>query len=86
VRWGAPLILQQIKTYSMKTIELKTNIMCGSCVAKATPVLNEAVGEGNWKVDTQSPKKVLTVSTDGLSEADVVKAVEKAGFTAEALQ
>lgn len=70
----------------MNTIELKTNIMCGSCVAKATPVLNEAIGAGNWKIDTQNPKKVLTVAREGLSEAEVVKAVEKAGFKAEALQ
>ncbi len=67
----------------MKTIELKTNIMCGSCVAKVTPSLNEAVGEGNWKVDTQNPKKILTLSTDELNEEEVIKAVEKAGYKAE---
>ncbi|MDQ2752485.1 MAG: heavy metal transport/detoxification protein, partial [Bacteroidota bacterium] len=48
----------------MNTIELKTNINCGGCIAKVTPALNEAVGKGNWKVDTQNPKKVLTVTTD----------------------
>ena len=41
----------------MKTIQLKTNIMCGSCIQKVTPVLNEKLGENNWKVDTQNPKK-----------------------------
>ncbi|MGN6247884.1 MAG: heavy-metal-associated domain-containing protein [Ginsengibacter sp.] len=69
----------------MKTIELKTNIMCGSCIAKVTPVLNETVGENNWKVDTTSPKKVLSVKTENLSEQDVIKAVEKAGYKAESL-
>ena len=67
----------------MKTIELKTNIMCGSCVAKVTPSLNEAVGEKNWKVDTQNPKKILTVTTDSIDESEVIKAVEKAGYKAE---
>jgi copper chaperone len=67
----------------MKTIELKTNIMCGSCVAKVTPALNEAVGEKNWKVDTQNPKKILTVTTDSIDESEVIKAVEKAGYKAE---
>ena len=67
----------------MKTIELKTNIMCGSCVAKVTPILNETVGEANWKVDTQHPKKILSVSTDKLNEDEVIKAVEKAGYKAE---
>ncbi len=67
----------------MKTIELKTNIMCGTCVAKVTPSLNETAGEANWKVDTRNPKKILTVSTEKLSEDEVIKAVEKAGFKAE---
>ena len=67
----------------MKTIELKTNIMCGSCIAKVTPTLNEEIGAANWKVDTQNPKKILTVSTDNLNESEVIKAVEKAGYKAE---
>lgn len=57
--------------------------MCGSCVAKVTPSLNEAVGEANWSVDTQNPKKILTVSTETLNEAELIRAVEKAGFKAE---
>lgn len=69
----------------MKTIELKTNIMCGSCVAKVTPVLNETFGEANWKVDTQNPKKILTVSAEDTDKNEVIKAVEKAGFKAEEL-
>ena len=69
----------------MKTIEVKTNIMCGSCIAKVTPVLNEAIGENNWKVDISNPKKVLSVTTENISEADVIKAVKKAGYKAESL-
>lgn len=69
----------------MKTIELKTNIMCGSCVAKVTPVLNETFGEANWKVDTQNPKKILTVTAEDADENEVIKAVQKAGFKAEEL-
>ena len=69
----------------MKTIEVKTNILCGSCVAKVTPTLNETVGEANWKVDTLNPKKVLTVTTENLDEEQVIQAVEKAGYKAEKL-
>jgi copper chaperone CopZ len=53
-------------------------------VAKATPFLNEALGEDNWEVDIQNPSKVLTV----LGESDktkVIQAVEKAGYKAEQL-
>ena len=67
----------------MKTIALKTNIMCGSCVAKVTPLLNEVAGQANWSIDTQNPRKSLTVSSDTLLEAEVIKAVEKACFKAE---
>ena len=69
----------------MKTIELKTNIMCGSCIAKVSPTLNQVIGEGNWKVDTINPKKILTVTTENHAEVDVIKAVEKAGYKAEKL-
>jgi len=69
----------------MKTIELKTNIMCGSCIAKVTDTLNAEIGEGKWKVDTLNPRKILTVSTDNLDEDEVIKAVERAGYKAETI-
>jgi len=70
----------------MKTIQLKSNIMCSSCIAKVTPVLNETFGETNWKVDLKDPKRMLTVSSDIATENDVIKAVEKAGYKAEELK
>ena len=66
----------------MGTITLKTTIKCSGCVAKATPYLNEAVGEGNWKVDTENPSKILTI-VGNADEAKVIETVEKAGFKAE---
>jgi copper chaperone len=69
----------------MKMIELKTNIMCGSCIAKVTPVLNEMVGENNWKVDTQNPKKILTLTNDDVDKNDVINALQKVGYKAEEL-
>lgn len=68
----------------METIRFKTTIKCSGCVAKATPFLNEALGEDNWEVDTNNPAKVLTV----LGEKDdvkVIEAVERAGYKAERL-
>lgn len=69
----------------MKTIELKTNIMCGSCVAKVTSILNEEIGEGNWKVDTLNTEKILTVNTETLDQSQVIDLVQKAGYKAEEL-
>ncbi|MBN8833678.1 MAG: heavy metal transport/detoxification protein [Niastella sp. SCN 39-18] len=67
----------------METLKLKTNINCSGCVAKVTPSLNETVGENNWKVDTQNPNKILTISGTGVNKNEVIKAVEKAGFKAQ---
>ena len=68
----------------METLKFKTNIKCSGCVAGVTPGLNDAVGENNWQVDIQNPDKILTVVAEGSSAQDIIQAVQKAGFTAEA--
>jgi copper chaperone CopZ len=66
----------------METKQFKTTIKCSGCVAKATPFLNEAVGEDNWEVDYNNPSKILTVAGD-INTAKIIEAVEKAGYRAE---
>jgi copper chaperone len=68
----------------METTQFKTTIKCSGCVAKATPFLNEALGEDNWEVDTNNPSKILTVMADA-DQTKVIEAVEKAGYKAEKL-
>ena len=69
----------------MKTLKFKTNINCSKCVAGVTPFLNKVEGI-NWKVDTENPAKILTIETENSTEEEILKAVKKAGFTAEALK
>jgi len=69
----------------MKTIQLKTNIMCVYCIAKVTPVLNEAFGKENWKVDIKGPKKILSITSEFAGKDEVIKALEKVGYKAEGL-
>ena len=69
----------------METKQFKTNIMCGSCIVKVTPVLNEIVGENSWKVDTQNSKKILTVNREDAKENDIINALQKVGYKAEKL-
>lgn len=64
----------------MTTLKFKTNINCGSCIAKATPHLNEEKSIENWEVNTNTPDKVLTVTGENLDKEKVKQAVEKAGF------
>ncbi|NML22599.1 heavy-metal-associated domain-containing protein [Pseudoflavitalea sp. G-6-1-2] len=66
----------------MVSVLFKTNIKCSGCVNKATPFLNETIGEDNWEVDVNTPDKVLTISNEAVSAEQVKQAVEKAGFTA----
>jgi copper chaperone len=68
----------------METTKFKTTIKCSGCIAKATPFLNEALGQDNWEVDTTDPSKVLFVNGEN-NEQKVIEAVEKAGFKAEKL-
>ena len=69
----------------MKDLKFKTNINCGGCVANVTPFLNQEEGIYEWNVDTTNAQKVLTVSTEKLSEAEVIKIVQEAGYKAESL-
>ena len=71
----------------MDALTFKTTIKCSGCVAKATPFLNEVAGEDNWEVDITNPDKILRIEADGnLSAAEVVAAVEKAGYKAEVVK
>lgn len=67
-------------------LQFKTNMKCGGCQATATPFLNEALGEGNWTLDTTVPEKRLTVTAPEATADTVRQAVEKAGFKAEVLE
>ncbi|WP_210520999.1 heavy-metal-associated domain-containing protein [Hymenobacter terricola] len=69
----------------MSTLRFKTTINCGNCIKAVTPALNQEVGVNNWQVDTANPDKILTVSTATATAAQVVQAVEAAGFEIQAL-
>ncbi len=64
----------------MQTFKFKTNINCGNCIRSVTPSLDNSVGASNWKVDIDNPEKILTVETEQVSSAEIIQAVEKAGF------
>lgn len=67
----------------MSTLQFKTNIKCGGCIATVTPFLNTE-GIEKWEVDLQNPDRILTVDTEK-SSAEVTKLVQDAGFTATAV-
>lgn len=69
-----------------KEFKFKTTINCGGCVAKVTPVMDEAEGIQEWKVDTDNPDKILTVKSNGITEDKVIEKIKSRGFKIESLQ
>jgi len=67
----------------MKTQKFKTNINCGNCLAKVTPILNAESRIKSWDVDLKSEDRLLTVESEDMSAEDVFKTVIKAGFLAK---
>lgn len=70
----------------MKKHQYKTNIMCDSCIAKVSPVLNEIAGENNWNVDLKDLKRILTVSSESDNENKLVTALKNIGYKAEQIK
>jgi copper chaperone len=67
----------------MKTQKFKTNIACGNCLAKVTPILNAEPRINSWEVDLTSEDRILTVESEDMSAEEVFKTVIKAGFVAK---
>lgn len=68
-----------------ETMKFKTNINCSGCIEKVSPSLDNADGVCHWDVDTNSPDKILTVHTEGVTEEEIISHVKKAGFNIEKL-
>lgn len=68
-----------------RKFKFKTNINCGGCIASVKPHLDNANEIPQWEVDTGSKDKVLTVTSDGATEQQVIDIVKQAGFKIEAI-
>lgn len=67
----------------MQTYRFKTNIHCQSCVRSVSAFLNEEHRIKHWRVDVESPEKVLTVQAVQMPAEEVCRLVEEAGFDAK---
>ncbi len=65
--------------------QFKTNIMCGSCIAKITPAMEANKEIISWEVNVQDSHKILTVETETISEEKLISMVKDAGYKAEPL-
>jgi len=66
-----------------KELKFKTTLNCGGCVSKVQNDLDNAEGISTWAVDTEDEDKILTVSSKGITEDEIIAIVKKKGFKAE---
>jgi copper chaperone len=69
----------------MNKIHFKTNINCGNCIQKVTPILDEIEGIQQWSVDTADAQKILTVETNTVAAEEIIAKIYDAGFDIESL-
>jgi copper chaperone CopZ len=65
--------------------KFKTNVNCGGCVSTIKPLLDSIKGISEWSVDTNNADKILTVTSEGITQEAVMEPVQKAGFRIEPL-
>lgn len=63
-------------------MKFKTNIKCDGCIATVTPVLDQAVGAGNWQVDLNDPLRILTLP-EGIDLPKVQSDLKAVGYRME---
>ncbi len=61
-------------------LKFKTSINCGNCIKAVTPFLDQVNGIQSWEVDTNNPDKILSVTSEGATQDEVISAVKQAGF------
>jgi copper chaperone CopZ len=64
----------------MNTITLPTTLHCAGCISAIKPVFNSAKKVKDWKVDLTQPVKTITVTGEGITDADVTGLLQQAGY------
>lgn len=68
-----------------KEFQFKTNLNCAGCISKVQHDLDNAQGIDLWNVDTNHTDKILTITSKGISEKEVIKIIKSKGFKIESL-
>ncbi|MBK8486576.1 MAG: cation transporter [Chitinophagales bacterium] len=65
--------------------QFSTSINCSGCVKAVSAFINEVPGIDKWEVDTDNPKKVLTVEGN-VPANSIIEAVKTAGFSIDLIK
>ena len=69
----------------MSIQKFKSAIHCGGCLAKVSPILDGDSRINSWKVDLESPDKVLEIDSEGIESSELANLLIGVGFKLEAL-
>jgi copper chaperone len=64
----------------MSKLSFQSNIACNGCLSKVQPFLDSLEGIESWKVNLETPDKILTVETTSCSAEEIEQAVASAGY------
>ncbi len=68
-----------------KIFRFRSSIKCVVCVATVSPFLNAARRISHWEIDTAGISKTLTVHSSEITEEEVIRIVQEAGYKIEVL-
>ncbi len=63
--------------------QFKTSINCGGCISKIKSDLDNAKGIADWRVDTGTSDKILTIIANGITREELMDIVKRKGFIIE---
>lgn len=67
----------------MEKLKFKTNIKCGSCLAKVEPYLNANSEIQSWEIDLKDKDRVLSVEIDQNITERIKKDIAGLGYSIE---
>ncbi|HOX76885.1 MAG TPA: cation transporter [Bacteroidales bacterium] len=67
----------------MAILKFKTTIKCNGCIKAVTPGLDTISDIKSWKVDLNSPDRILTVEGDNPDAGRIMEALKNAGYKSE---
>ncbi len=70
----------------MKEIKFNTNIKCMGCVSNVKPLIEKESKIISWEVDLESPDKILTINSDGMTSEQISELVNAAGYFANEIK
>lgn len=80
--WNASFdgFLEVVFNLILLTMNFETNLKCDDCITKVTPMLDQLVGAGNWKVELSDPRRILRVALVDVHPKEIERGLASLGY------